>query len=94
MELLGAAQKITWYCLWVDIPTEDAFTEKTVDISLCTRELEKMLEEKAELHKEIEFIIECRWKSDIDFYAFLRENVQALEQLYKWALGLPDFKGK
>jgi len=63
-------------------------------IQIKTNELEKMLEEKAELHKEIEFIIERRWKADIDFYAFLRENVQALEQLYKWALDLPDFKGE
>ena len=27
-------------------------------------------------------------------YAFLRESIEAMEQLYKWALSLPDFKNE
>jgi len=27
-----------------------------------------------------------------DVYVHFHENVEAMEQLYKWALGLPDFK--
>jgi len=63
---------------------------KNDQYKIGVKKLEKMLVEKPELQKEISTIIWCHWKSDIEFYAFLRENIEALEQLYKWALALPD----
>jgi len=59
-----------------------------------SKELETMLVEKPELQKEISVIIGCNWKLNVDFYVFLRENANSLEQLYKWALDLPDFKNE
>ena len=30
------------------------------------------------------------WDLKLDFYAFLRDNMETMEQLYKWALDLPE----
>lgn len=63
---------------------------KSDEYNIGIKKLEKMLVEKPELQKEISNTIWRDWKSDVDFYLFLHENVKALEQLYKWALDLPD----
>ena len=65
---------------------------KSDQYNIGVKKLDKMLAENPELQKEISIFIWRQWKKDIEFYAFLRENVEALEQLYKWALELPEFK--
>jgi len=68
-------------------------SNKSDEYNIGIKKLDKMLIEKPELQKDILFSIWRRWKSDIDFYEFLHDNVKALEQLYKWTLKLPNSKG-
>ena len=59
---------------------------------ISSEKLKTVLADKPELQKEISVVIGRSWKLDVDFYVFLRENAKALEDIYKWALNLPDFK--
>jgi hypothetical protein len=34
-------------------------------------------------------IIRRFWDFELDFYAFIRDNIETMAQLYKWALDLP-----
>lgn len=68
--------------------------DKTAEISeKDLKDLVLLLAEKPELQKKISIVIKHDWDL-IDSNTFRRKHIELMEQLYEWALNLPDFKSE